>query len=77
MTNSIKVVRILYPKTMQEAPKVELLVSRSNGPATEAKKVVIPVGTTMDLDAGFWAKDMTPALGISGADGIGTGERIG
>ena len=80
MMTSIKVVQILYPdfyKNPNGQIKVELIVSRRNGPALEAKKVVIPVGTTMDLDPDFWQADLTPALGVSVSDGVGTKDRFG
>ena len=73
--DTIKAVSIRYP---DEAPiEIELIVGRYDGPKLRAKKVIIPIGTTLELGPGFWTDDPTPALGVAVGDGIGTKDRFG
>jgi len=77
MMNYIKVVNVTAPEDSDGRMQVELLIGQRHGPAFMARKVTVPLGTSLDLGPEFWAEDVTPALGISVRDGVGTGERIG
>jgi len=77
MMNYIKVVNVTAPEDSDGRLQVELLVGQQHGPALLAKKVTIPLGTSVELGPEFWAEDVTPALGVSVSDGVGTKDRFG
>jgi len=75
--NYIKVVNVKPPDESTGRAEVVLIVGKYDGPTLRAKKVSIPIGSSLEIDPEFFVQDDGPALGVSVYDGVGTKDRFG